>query len=113
MGTPHQTGWLDEPSTCLLFSKHLRAVGRLLLSEVRVRQFPPGFARQITLALRQPGKLLSRPVMQGALLDSRDLRVWSLPVLLAAASASGGQNASLSSLAPLFWQRARAVAAAF
>jgi geranylgeranyl pyrophosphate synthase len=105
-------GWLDEPSTRLLLSAQLRAVGRLLLHEVRVRRFPPAFARQIREALRQPGKLLGRPVMRGELLDSRDLRSWALPVLLAAAAASGAQSATLPSLAPSFWRRARAVAAA-
>ncbi len=112
MAVSHVPIWLDDPPTHLLLSDQLRAVGRLLLSEVRARQFPPGFARLITQALREPGKLLSRPVMQGTLLDARDLRGWVLPVLLTAAAASGTHHSSLSSLSPSFWRRARAVAAA-
>jgi geranylgeranyl pyrophosphate synthase len=112
MAASHEQSWLSDTATRLLFSEQLRAIGRLLLSEIRARRFPPGFARQITQALRQPGKLLSRPIMQGEVLDWRDLRGWTLPVLLAAASASGAESASLSSLAPAFWRRARAAAAA-
>lgn len=93
-----------------LFSEQLRMVGRLVLNEVRASHFPPGFARQLTQALRQPGKLLNSPVIQGELLTARDLRGWVLPVLLAAAA--GTQSPSLDRLAPSFWRRARAVAAA-
>jgi geranylgeranyl pyrophosphate synthase len=109
--SPEQN-WLRDDAARLLLSKQLRAVGQLLLAEVRARRFSAGFARQITQALRQPGKLLSSPVMQGRLLDSRDLRGWTLPVLLAAASASEAESAALSRLAPAFWRRARAAAAA-
>lgn len=112
MTTSQISGWLDDTVTRLLFSEHLRAVGRFLLSDVRARQFPPGFARLLTRALRQPGKVLGSPVMHGALLEARDLRGWVLPVLLTAASASGAQSSSLSSLSSSFWRRAHAVAAA-
>ncbi len=63
-------------------------------------------------ALRRPGKLLGRPVMQGALLDVGDLKGWVLPVLLAATAAVGTQTAALPDLSTSFWQRACAVAAA-
>lgn len=112
MAASHAQSWLSDDTVRLLLSGQLRAVGRLLLFEIRAGQFPLGFARQITQALRQPGKLLDRPVMHGELLDSRDLRGWALPVLLAAASASGAESAALSSLPSSFWQRARAAAAA-
>src|SRR5579872_7178817 len=104
--------WLSEMPSRGLFSEHLRATGRVILQEARARHFPPGFARSILQTLRQPGKLLNSPVIGGALLDARDLRGWALPVLLAAAAAAGAQSASLSTLPPSFWRRARAVAAA-
>lgn len=112
MAVSHVPGVLSEAPTRLLLSKQLRAVGRLLLDEIHASHFPPGFARQVTRALRAPRKLLSSPVMQGELLGGRDLRGWVLPVLLAAASSSGAQSDSLASLPPTFWRRARAVAAA-
>ncbi|HEY7347875.1 MAG TPA: polyprenyl synthetase family protein [Ktedonobacterales bacterium] len=112
MAVSHITGLLSELPTRLLFSDQLQAVGRLMLSEIRARHFPPGFARRITEALREPGKLLGRPVMQGEPLDARDLRGWGLPVLLTAAAASGAQSSSLARLPPSFWRRARAAAAA-
>ncbi len=112
MTASREQSWLSEDAARLLLSAQLRVVGRLLLAEVRARRFPAGFARQITQALRQPGKLLSSPVMQGEMLNSRDLRGWVLPVLLAAVSASGAESASLSNLPPSFWRRARAAAAA-
>ena len=111
MAVSHAPVWLDDSSTRLLFSDQLRAVGRRLLAEVRVRQFPPAFARLVIQPLREPGKVLCRPIMQGALLDARDLRGWVLPVLLTAASGAQ-QHAALSSLPASFWRRARAVAVA-
>jgi geranylgeranyl pyrophosphate synthase len=112
MTTSPAQEWLRAMPSRLLFSKQLKAVGRILIHEVRARQFPSGFAHSIMQALRQPGKLLSSPVMGGALLDSHDLHGWALPVLLAAAAASGAQNGALSDLSPTFWRRACAVAAA-
>jgi hypothetical protein len=109
--SPVQT-WLNETPSRQLLSEQLRAVGRLVPQELRAQHFPPGFARQITQALRQPGKLLGRPVMRGELLDARDLRGWTLPVLLAAASAADAQSSSLFTLPPSCWRRARAAAAA-
>ncbi len=112
MAVSQVSGVLGEAPIRLFFSEQLRAVGRLLLREVRARHFPPGFARRVTQALREPGKLLSSPVTQGELLDARDLRGWALPVLLTAAAASGMPGAALSHLPLSFWQRVRAVAAA-
>jgi geranylgeranyl pyrophosphate synthase len=112
MTAPRQQAWLDDIPTRLLFSEQLRAAARLLLSEIRARHFPPAFVRQILQILRQPGKLLSRPVVRGALLDARDLRGWTLPILLTAAAASGAQSSALSALPPSFWRRVRAVAVA-
>jgi geranylgeranyl pyrophosphate synthase len=112
VGTSYTSSWLDDPSIRLFLSEQLRVVGHIVLSEIQARDFPPDFASHITQTLYQPGKLLNQPVMQGALLDARDLRGWSLPVLLTAASASGASVSSLASLAPAFWQRACTVAAA-
>lgn len=115
MGNPaffQGKGWLNDVPTCLLFSKHLRETGRIIISEVRAREFPPTFTQLLLQALREPGKLLVSPIMQGKLLDRHALRSWTLPVLLTAASASGTQISSLADLPKSFWQRAGAVAAA-
>lgn len=104
--------WLSKTPARPLLSEHLRTTGRTIVHDIRNRHFPPGFARALMQTLRQPGKLLSSPVMRGDPLVARDLRGWVLPVFLAAAAASGEQSASLSNLSPAFWRRAQAVAAA-
>lgn len=105
-------GWLNDTATCLLFSKHLRATGHIIIREVRSEKFPPAFTYPLMQALREPGKLLASPIMQGGLLDRHALRGWTLPVLLTAISASNTQVSSLSNLSKSFWLRAGAVAAA-
>ena len=110
--TPQPPGWLNDASTCLLLSKHLRATGHGIVREVRASKFPPTFTHLLMQALREPGKLLASPIMQGELLDRHALRSWSLPVLLTAMSASGIQISSLADLSKSFWQRAGSVAAA-
>lgn len=113
MTTPIQADtWLSNPPTWLFFSAQLRAVGRLILDDVQARHFPPDFERLLIQALHQPGKLLGRPVMQGALLGRSELRCWALILLLTAAAASGAQTADLPNLPESFWQRVCAVAAA-
>lgn len=105
-------GWLNDTATCLLFSEYLRATGRIIIREIRSKKFPPAFTYLVMQALREPGKLLASPIMQGELLDRRVLRSWTLPVLLSAVSSSGTSISSLSSLSKSFWQRASAAAAA-
>lgn len=103
---------MNDLPTRLLFSQQLRATGRLVLRELRARQFPAGFARLLTRILRQPGKLLGRPIMEGQLLDTQDITLWPLLALLAAASAADTQTTSLANLPRSFWRRACAMAAA-
>ncbi len=106
-------GWLEDVPARLFLSQQLRAVGRLVLQEIRASHFPPGFARLIMRALRFPRKLLSNPIMRGELLTGQDLWLWPVLTLLIAASACGIQtNRSFATLSPLFWRRARMVAAA-
>ncbi len=112
MPTSPANAWLNESPARPLLSRQLKATGRIVVQDVRARQFPPGFARAILQTLRQPGKLLGSPVMRGALLEARDLRAWALPVLLAAAAAAGAHDATLANLPASFWRRARAAAAA-
>jgi geranylgeranyl pyrophosphate synthase len=107
-----EQGWLNDTATCLLFSRHLRATGHTIIREVQAGKFPPTFTHLLTQALREPGKLLASPIMQGEVLDRHALRGWTLPVLLTAVSASGTQAALLSNLSKPFWQRAACVAAA-
>ena len=104
-------GWLNDTATCIIFSKHLRATGHIIIREVRAKKFPPAFTYLLRQALREPEKLLASPIMQGELLDRRALHSWTLPVLLTAVSASGTQTSSLSSLPKSFWLRACIVAA--
>ncbi|HLW03408.1 MAG TPA: polyprenyl synthetase family protein [Ktedonobacterales bacterium] len=112
MTTSPAQEWLSQMPSRALLSEQLRVTGRFVIQEVRAGHFPPGFARSIMQALRQPGKLLGSPVMGGALLGTRNLRGWALPLLLAAAAASGAETEVLSDLSPSFWRRACAVAAA-
>jgi geranylgeranyl pyrophosphate synthase len=109
---PFSSGWLRHLPTCLLFSEHLRVVGKRLQDEVQAGPFPPDFADLMAHALRQPGRLLASPVVQGKLLGSRELRGWSLPPLLMAVAAAGADEASLADLPVPIWQRATAVATA-
>lgn len=105
-------GWLGDPSLCALFSKHLVATGRVIQSQVRSQHFPPGFTRLLYQALRQPGKLLGSAVMQGAMLEAGDLRLWALLALLAAASTTDPLVMTPFQLPASFWRRAHAAAAA-
>lgn len=102
--------WFDDPSLHRLFSNQLRATGHILRSQIQQQHLPRGLARLLHRVLRVPGRLLSRPVMQGNLLEPDDLRGWPLPVLLMAASAS--RSPALPELPALFWRRVCAVAAA-
>ncbi len=112
MGASERQGWLSEPPARRVISKQLQATGRLMLQEIRARHFPPGFARVITQTLRAPGNLLSRPVSQGALVDTSDRWLWSMVTLLVAASASGARADTLAALPASFWRQARLTAAA-
>lgn len=103
---------MGDLPTHLLFSQHLRAVGRLMLRELRARHVPVGFARLLTRILRQPGKLLGRPIMEGQVLETQDMTLWPLLALLAAASAADAPTTSLANMPRAFWARAHAIAAA-
>ncbi len=109
---PGKPGWLSDPSTCAFFSMHLQAAGRAILLQVRNQHFPPGFARLLYQSLRQPGKLLGKPVMRGGLLEASDLHLWALLALLAAASAPVPEAPPLTRRPAFFWRRAHAAAAA-
>lgn len=112
MGASERQGWLNNSSARHIISKQLQATGRLMLQEIRGRRFPPGFARIITQTLRAPGKLLSKPVSQGALVDTADRWLWPMVSILVTASASGTPTDMLATLPPAFWRQARMTAAA-
>lgn len=103
--------WLAHPPALALLSEQMRATGRVLQQALRFRGFPRPFSQLLTRALHTPGKLLSRPVMHRALLESQDRWLWPLLALAVAAAASGAQIETLPWLSKAFWRRARVVAA--
>jgi geranylgeranyl pyrophosphate synthase len=112
MTTSPAQEWLDKLPVHMLLSEQLRATGQFILHEVRAKHLPSEFTRILLQTLHQPDKLLSSPVMTGALPGMREMRGWALPVLLAAAATAGAQSTTLSNLPASFWRRACAVAAA-
>jgi len=107
----HPKEWSNDPRTHELLSAELRATGRLLIQEIRARHFPTSFSRLLLQALRRPGKLLSKPLMQGHLIAEEERWLWPLLALLSAACAASAQTSTLSTLPRAFWQRARSCAA--
>src|SRR5690348_17141158 len=101
-------GWLNDPRLRHLLSEQLRCTGQCMLDHLQAQNLDPTLSALVLECLQAPEKLLGRPLMRGALLEPIELRTWPLLALLAAVSAAGANQASISALPASFWQRARA-----
>jgi geranylgeranyl pyrophosphate synthase len=107
-----ERGWLDDPATCDLIKFHLHLVGEEIQRDLQAHALPSLLVSILTQALKEPGKLLSRPLMQGGNFELRDLRGWAVVSLLTAISVALRSSSppdvlSLDRLPDAVWERAR------